>query len=152
MPPPMKPDKIPRPAHIRLFGATRVAPEPQLLPKHFRQHARRLRWRVLRGCWQRFGRCGFRRHGCFRGKYELAPVNKAINLKSQYEIAANSTSVLRLTLTVRRRERGELPERFLTANTRESTRICFRVFGVFGGYISSAGARDFENMNTSPNQ
>src|SRR5439155_345880 len=101
MPPPMKPDKIPRPAHIRLFGATRVAPEPQLLPKHFRQHARRLRWRVLRGCWQRFGRCGFRRHGCFRGKYELAPVNKAINLKSQYEIAANSTSVLRLTLTVR---------------------------------------------------
>src|SRR2546425_831922 len=36
-------------------------------------------------------------------KYELAAVHKAINLKSQYENTANSTSVLRLTLTVRHR-------------------------------------------------
>src|SRR5205807_1332187 len=44
----------------------------------------------------------------FHRKYELAAVNKAINLKSQYENRANSTSVLRLTLTVRRHNAGEL--------------------------------------------
>jgi len=58
-------------SHIRLFGPTRIAPEPQLLPKHIRQHARRLRWRVQRGCGQRFGRCGFRRHGYFTGNRNL---------------------------------------------------------------------------------
>src|SRR6266480_1282026 len=87
--------------HIRLFGATRIAPEPQLLPEHLRQHAWRLRCLVQRRCPQRLGWRGFRRHGYFTRIYELAAVHKAINLESQYENEANRTSVLRLTLTVR---------------------------------------------------
>ena len=45
----------------------------------------------------------------FHRKYELATVNKAINLESQYENKANSTSVLRLTLTLAAFTRMRLP-------------------------------------------
>jgi len=41
---------------MRIFGATRIAPQPQLLPKHIRQDARmRGGFEVPSGCWERSG-------------------------------------------------------------------------------------------------
>src|SRR5947207_5794175 len=87
--------------HIRLFGATRIAPEPQLLPGTPPSTCVAASMSRPAPVPAAFGVARLSSAWLSHKEYELAAVHKAINLKSQYENKANRTSVLRLTLTVR---------------------------------------------------
>src|SRR5438045_4092156 len=80
--------------HIRLFGATRIAPEPQLLPGTPPSTCVAASMSRPEPVLAAFRQVRLSSAWLFRRKYELAAVHKAINLKSQYENKANRTSVL----------------------------------------------------------